>query len=558
MKPTLECLEDRLCPALTPAQVRHAYWADVTPYDGSGTTVAIISVGHNPTIAGDLRVFDATYGLPDPPSFVQVGEDGGPPPAYSDPVWNMESALDVEWAHVMAPRASIVLVEVQSITLDAIDTARNWPGVVSVSMSWGTSDGGNNGPLDAHFTTPAGHPGVTFFAASGDFGGATFANTFWPSDSPNVVSVGGTSLYLNSDSTIGAEGAWPGGGGGVNAFGPRPRYQDGVVPSPQRGTPDVAFDADPNTGVAVYCTSHIPGSGPWYVIGGTSVGAPAWAGVNAVIEQARMAHGLPAMDGATGFLPALYKLGGYGLLDTNWGSNGFSAHPGWDFATGFGTPLVARLVTALATPGFVSPDFKYVNQVFLDLLGRPIPDADVAGWVNYLHSAGPSGFTATIVGTHEYHARYVTGLYRTILGREPDPAGLDHWSSLLDSGATTPAQEVGYFYASPEYLATHGADPVSYINALYRGLLGRGATPSDVNGWMGYLKTYGYWQTAEAIYASPESVNDRIGAAYAAYFRRPPDPLAYSVWPPSMGGGDFGLISGIEASPEFYNLAQTL
>ncbi len=151
--------------------------------------------------------------------------------------------------------ANIVLVEANSATyadaMIAIDTARNLPGVSVVSMSFGWTEGdgtdqinhaGENS-MDALFTTPAGHQGITFVAASGDKG----SPGVYPALSPNVLAVGGTSLVLAADGTYSSETGWSGSGGGSSIYEPEPDYQQGVQQSGFRQGPDVAFGADPTS-----------------------------------------------------------------------------------------------------------------------------------------------------------------------------------------------------------------------------------------------------------------------------------------------------------------------
>ena len=185
--------------------------------------------------------------------------------------------------------------------LNAVNTARNTAGVVAVSMSWGFNEMQNESSFDSYFTTPAGHQGVTFIAASGDSGIVEY-----PSASPNVLSVGGTTLNLTGSGAYSAETAWFSGGGGYSSFEQEPSYQGTVQTSGARSTPDVAFDADPNTGVEVYSTAPGARSGSWQVVGGTSLGSPAWAGIIAIVDQGRALAGQGSLDGATQTLPALY------------------------------------------------------------------------------------------------------------------------------------------------------------------------------------------------------------------------------------------------------------
>src|SRR5439155_7369476 len=146
--------------------------------------------------------------------------------------WSVETALDVEWAHAIAPKANILLVEAHSSSIgdlmSAVDYARNQPGVTAVSMSWGIDEATLGRAAESfyhsYFTTPAEHAGITFVAASGDSGAANGPE--WPAISPNVLSVGGTRLTTTGSSgAYASEGAWSGSGGGVSAYESEPSYQ---------------------------------------------------------------------------------------------------------------------------------------------------------------------------------------------------------------------------------------------------------------------------------------------------------------------------------------------
>src|SRR5262249_11683395 len=226
-RPRLEELESRtLLSVFTPAQLRHAYGFDQITFsvnghsivgDGSGQTIAIVDAYDNPNTLADLNYFDQTFGLPDP-NFTKATPGGLP---KTDAGWAMEIALDVEWAHAMAPGANILLVEAKSASLSdllsAVDYARSQPGVVAVSMGWGSSEFKSETIYDTYFTTPAGHGGVTFVASSGDSG--AWYGPEWPASSPKVLAVGGTSLVTaDSLGTWKKETGWSGSGGGLSAF----------------------------------------------------------------------------------------------------------------------------------------------------------------------------------------------------------------------------------------------------------------------------------------------------------------------------------------------------
>ncbi len=185
--------------------------------------------------------------------------------------------------------------------MTAVNTASSTPGVVAVSMSWGFSEMPNESSYDGYFTTPAGYAGITFIAASGDTGTVDY-----PSASPNVLAVGGTTLNLTGSGTYSSETAWIDSGGGYSQFEPEPGYQESVQQSGTRSTPDVSFDGDPNTGVEVYSTAPGSTEGSWQVVAGTSLGAPAWAGIIAIVDQGRALRGLSSLDGPSQTLPSLY------------------------------------------------------------------------------------------------------------------------------------------------------------------------------------------------------------------------------------------------------------
>jgi subtilase family serine protease len=341
----------------SPSQIRHAYGLDQVLFgsvqgDGSGQTIAIIDAYHSPTITQDLHAFDTAFGLPDPPSFRVVAQDGSTHYPQTDPAgrgslnWETETALDVEWAHAVAPGANILLVEANSaywsdLGQTAVDFARRQPGVSVVSMSWGAGEFSSETTLDGYFTTVAGHGGVTFVGSSGDDG----TPSIYPAASPNVVGIGGTRLSADSAGNYVGESGWSGSGGGVSHYEPLPAYQNGAMSGLwRRGSPDVGFDADPASGVPVLDSYNNGTSAPWLQVGGTSFSAPAWAGILAIADQGRAIAGLDSLDGATQTLPLLYSLSPADFHDVTQGSNGLSAGAGYDLVTGRGTPIGNRLI----------------------------------------------------------------------------------------------------------------------------------------------------------------------------------------------------------------------
>jgi uncharacterized delta-60 repeat protein len=349
---------------MSPAQLRHSYGIDHIEFgsvsgDGTGQTIAIIDAYDDPTAASDLHAFDLQFGLPDPPIFSKVNQQGGTALPATDPAgkggdWELEESLDIEWAHAMAPAANIVLVEANSpYDADLIDAAVGWarsaPGVSAVSMSFGEAEDSSQIGLNPLFTTPSGHGGVTFLASTGD----NAAPGGYPAYSPNVVAVGGTTLHADSSGNILSEIGWSESGGGISAYQSQPAYQKGAVTqtSAYRATPDVAFDADPNTGVAVYDSYDFGSITPWQQVGGTSLSAPAWAGLIAIADQGRALSGATSLDGPTQTLPRLYSMPASNFHDITSGNNGFTAGPGYDLVTGRGSPVADTLVSYLSAAG---------------------------------------------------------------------------------------------------------------------------------------------------------------------------------------------------------------
>ena len=332
-----------------PGQIRTAYRVNSLPSQdqGAGETIAIVDAYNDPNIVSDLATADAYSSIPPPPSFTVINQNGLASPLPSGNTgWGVEISLDVEWAHSIAPAASLLLVEANSSSLSdllkAVDTAASYTGVAVVSMSWGSSEFSSESSYDSNFTTPAGHSGVTFVASSGDSGGVVE----WPAASPNVLSVGGTTLSLSSNNTWKSETAWSDSGGGVSRYEPSPSYQSGMGYS-RRATPDVSYDANPNTGFYIYDSY---GSGGVMGVGGTSAGAPQWAALVAIADEMAGQN----LDGASQTLPAIYNAanGAYSsnfhdITSGNAGRN--RAGTGFDLVTGWGSPIANSIVPALAS-----------------------------------------------------------------------------------------------------------------------------------------------------------------------------------------------------------------
>jgi subtilase family serine protease len=364
--------------AYTPSQISSAYGFNGTTFsngtitgDGSGQTIAIVDAYNDPTIWSDLTTFDAQYGLSDPTLTVMSqngtvlstnGQSTGATPPSADPSggWELEEALDVEWAHAIAPGANIVLVEANSSSLSnlmqAVQTAANNASVVS--MSWGSREFSSETNYDSYFT----QPNVTYVASSGDNG----APPSYPAVSPNVLAVGGTSLTLNG-STYASESAWSDSGGGISRYENLPSYQTDTysngattATSTKRMSPDVAYDANPNTGFAVYdSTPYSPyypyrfgAQSGWFQVGGTSAGAPQWAALVAIADQGRALDGESPLSGGSQTLPAIYNMSSSDFHNiTSGGNNRYSAGTGYNLVTGRGSPIANLVVNALVNAG---------------------------------------------------------------------------------------------------------------------------------------------------------------------------------------------------------------
>jgi subtilase family serine protease len=355
----------------TPSQVRTAYGLTSIPDQGQGMTVAIVDAYQQPFIQSDVNEFSSLLGLPlmdglngDPTLSIKVptGQTApGNPPSGTN--WGIEISLDVEWVHSVAPFANIDLITCQNSSGDSlfgaevdgqpyasgVVYAKSLPGVVVVSNSYGSGEFNGETNYDSQFTTPSNN--VAFVFSSGD----DSAPALYPAFSPNVVAVGGTSLYTKSiKGGYGSESGWSGSGGGVSKYEPVPSYQSSNgVNFGNRSAPDVSWLADPDTGVVVIDSLDAPGE--LIIVGGTSLAAPMTAGLIAMGDQARGSAGSLSSTGVLNSLYGAYNSGSYStdFHDITTGNNGFAAGPGYDLVTGIGTPKAPAIVSLLgsATPG---------------------------------------------------------------------------------------------------------------------------------------------------------------------------------------------------------------
>jgi subtilase family serine protease len=308
------------CPIATSTAVPTGGWG----------AIAIVDAGHYPTAKQDLHAFSSYFGIPDA-DFKVVYANGHKPPVYAG--WDVEEALDIEWAHAMAPKAKIFLVEsfiyYTDPTWQAVQVAgqlvtQNGGGVVS--MSWGDPEWHHEVADDKYFTTPR----VVYFAASGDSG---VGQVGYPSTSPNVVSVGGT--MFNRDPKTGDffSETYGGGGGGRSYIEPRPNYQNGIknIIGNLRGTPDVASD---------FCCApiYITSQHGWIGVGGTSRSSPTFAGiVNAAGEKKKSTH-----DELTAIYQEYANKKQYKAYFRDITSGDSHCTKGWDVCAGVGSPITYK------------------------------------------------------------------------------------------------------------------------------------------------------------------------------------------------------------------------
>ncbi len=311
---------------LSPATIKAAYQFSTSPTAGAGTTIAIVDAYDDPTAESDLGVFSSQYGLPACTTangcFTKVNQTGGTKYPRTDPGWALEISLDVQWAHAIAPGAKILLVEASSNSFANLLAAEDYAKAHAqyVSNSWGGSEFSGETGYDSHFV----QPGVSFFVSSGDAG----LPAEYPSASPNVISVGGTTLHFTGG-VFSSETGWSGGGGGCSAYETATAAQSSFGGYAQancggkRATPDVSLDADPASGVSVYDSTRYQGSKGWWTVGGTSASSPMWA--------ARAAVAGAGVDATYVYGTAItYR-------DITSGNNGAACLTGYDLCTGRGS-----------------------------------------------------------------------------------------------------------------------------------------------------------------------------------------------------------------------------
>ena len=311
---------------LDPTTIKAVYGFSTSATAGAGQTIAIVDAYDDPTAENDLNVFSAQYGLPACTTanlcFSKVNQTGGTKYPRTDAGWALEISLDVQWAHAIAPGAKILLVEASSNSfanlLAAVDYAKTH--AQYVSNSWGGSEFSGEVSYDSHFV----QSGLSFFVSSGDAG----LPADYPSASPNVISVGGTTLNF-TNGTFSSETGWSSGGGGCSLYETAAAAQSSfsqygqVSCAGKRATPDVSLDADPASGVSVYDSTRYQGQKGWWTVGGTSASSPMWAG--------RAAAAGVTVDAAYVYGAAIT------FRDITSGNNGAPCLVGYDLCSGRGS-----------------------------------------------------------------------------------------------------------------------------------------------------------------------------------------------------------------------------
>ena len=361
---TAYCIAHFGFPCYTPAEIRQAYNIPDSA-TGAGQTIVIVDAYGSATIADDLKLFDLVMGLPDTTLNIyyptghntQTNAHKG---LAAD--WAGETTLDVEYAHAIAPAATIDLVVASNPGGDVLNVAQrfavqNHLGNV-MSLSFGAPEaaihgGANNTQLaQAHaIYETAKAEGMTVFSSSGDGGatdGTSVISANYPASDPLVTSVGGTSLFTNDDGSYKNETVWNDADACVGSCLFGPLGATGGAPSTifsGNSTSLVAFDASLYTGVLTVQ------DGGLFFTGGTSAGSPMWAGIAADANQAA-GHALGYLNptiNAIGANPSEYAADFHDVTvgDNGFFGPGFNAKVGYDYPTGLGSPNVANLIPDL-------------------------------------------------------------------------------------------------------------------------------------------------------------------------------------------------------------------
>jgi subtilase family serine protease len=332
---------------LSPGQLRSAYGLGKAAFSSNKDTIAIVDAYNDWHATGDLATYRSYYGLPactESTKCLRVVNQKGTTAWYpkGNSGWAEEESLDLDMVSAICPYCKIILVEANSTSIGALSKAEDTAvglGAKFVSNSWGGLEFSTEASYDGYFN----HPGVAITASSGDFGYAY--GTQFPAVSPYVTAVGGTTLWMKgktpTEEKVWSQGTLDGTGSGCSQLEPQPAWQAAHNSGcSKRIDNDVAADADPRTGPAVYDSYPPSGQGlptGWQQLGGTSVSSPIIAAVYALAN--------PGGKPAAGSTPAQFPYQATsGLRDITIGSNGScgtylcTAATGYDGPTGLGVP----------------------------------------------------------------------------------------------------------------------------------------------------------------------------------------------------------------------------
>ena len=345
-----------------PSDISHAYGFDLIPIggDGTGQTITIIDAYGSPTIQSDLDSFCTEFGIPS--TTVNIIKPYGSPSSVNS-TWALESTLDVQWAHAMAPGARINLIITPSnnyTMLSAISYATGAQGAKIISMSWGSTNEYNG--IASDYSYYLNDLTTSYVASAGDHG----FGVSWPAAASNVLSVGGTRLLYNSASnTVVSETGWSwthdtqgwwATGGGISKYLTKPAFQKYWSGYTNRAVPDVSYNADGYTPVQVWFTDPVTGVSGWQQVGGTSAGAPQWAALIACRASLGNANPTP-VNQQMYYLASNPTNTQYSncFRDITSGNNGYSASIALDLMTGLGSPkaniIASSAPAASPTPG---------------------------------------------------------------------------------------------------------------------------------------------------------------------------------------------------------------
>jgi hypothetical protein len=479
-----------------PSQLQSAYnLTSVSAANGSGRTIAIVDAFDDPTAAADLANYRSSAGLPAVPSFTKLNQNGQTSPLPSAPPvsddWTLEESLDLDMASAICPLCNIVLVEATNDTSNGLYVAENTAANVAgyISNSWGGSESASDTSLDS---SNFNHPGdvITASAGDSDFG------VIYPAASPNVVAVGGTRLSTASNSRGWTESVWnttpgsEGTGSGCSAFEPQPSWQSalGLTGCSRRIDNDVAADADPATGVAVYDTSN--GNGGWNEVGGTSASSPMLA---AMFALAGNAGNTPAND--------IYSHTS-NFFDVTSGNDGScspaylcTAQSGYDGPTGIGTPNgIAGLVASTGNSVTVTNPGNQAGTVGTAVsLQIHASDSATGQTLTYSAAGLPAGLSISssglISGTPTTAATSSVTVTATDTTGAHGSASFTWTISTTGGGCTTHTQLLGNpgfetgsaapWTSTAGVINPNGAGETSHSGTWYAWLDGYGTTHTD-------------------------------------------------------------------------------